>query len=270
MESVRSLYGKAIEGTTVDDLISVLERAVAKIEGVVQTLGQAFPRPEFLPLGNSGTKFAFRHAQQNRSVALAAYCKAVNLCSLLGATAVLLRSGHMHEANALCRVIDEQGEDILFLTLKSTETSNYREKFLKSFYQEEFADVDDPLSTTDRPQVPRQKVRAAIFSKATGIADPSTAVAAASTITSAQSGYIHGAYVHIMDLYGGDPPRFHTSGLGNTPRMAEALRHVPHFIYRSGVAIAGLCVVTGNSFLRDDLDQVFVQLETAFPYLKKA
>jgi len=97
-------------------------------------------------------------------------------------------------------VIDEQGEDILFLTLRSTQTSNYREQFVKSFYQEEFADADDPLSTIERPQVSRKKIRAAIFSKGTGFADPSTAVAAAHTVTSAQSGYIHGAYVHIMDF----------------------------------------------------------------------
>jgi hypothetical protein len=32
-------------------------------------------------------------------------------------------------------VIDEQGEDILFLTLRSTQTSNYRDQFLNSFYQ---------------------------------------------------------------------------------------------------------------------------------------
>ena len=252
------------------DQIASLERALARFEAVVQTIGQVFPRPAFVPLGKSGTKLGFRHAEQDRSVPLAAYCKAVNLCSLLGATAVLLRSGHLHEAYALCRVIDEQGEDIFFLTLRSTQTSNYREQFLKSFYQEEFADMDDPLSTTNRPQVSRQKIRAAIFSKATGLADPSTAVAMASTITSAQSGYIHGAYVHIMDLYGGEPPRFHTSGLANTPRVAEALRHVPNFFFRAGVAIAGLCAATGNAGLRDEMDLAFGELETAFPELKKA
>jgi hypothetical protein len=54
----------------------------------------------------------------------------VNLCSLLGATATLLRAGYLHEAYALCRIMDEQGEDILFLTLRSTQTSNHRGRFL--------------------------------------------------------------------------------------------------------------------------------------------
>ncbi len=252
------------------DQIALLDHAVVSYEGIVQTLGQAFPRPAFVLLGKSGTKSGFRHAEQDRTVPRAAYCKAVNLCSLMGATAVLLRSGHLHEAYALCRVIDEQGEDILFLTLQSTQTSNYRVQFLKSFYQEEFADMDDPLSTLERPQVSRKKIRAAIFSKRTGFVDPNTAVAAAHTVTSAQSGFVHGAYVHIMDLYGGDPPRFHTSGLADTPRMAEALQHVPNFFFRAGVAIAGLCAATGNVGLNSATDLVLRELETAFPDLKNA
>jgi hypothetical protein len=252
------------------DPIAILEHALSRLRLIVQTLGEAFPRPTSVPLGSTGTRSAFRHAEQDRSAPLAAYCKAVNLCSLLGAGAALLRSGYLHEAYALCRVVDEQGEDILFLTLRSTQTSNYRDQFLNSFYQEEFADMDDPLSTTNRPQVPRKKIRAAIFSKGTGFIDPNTAVAAARTVTSASSGYIHGAYVHIMDLYGGDPPRFHTGGLTNTPRMAEALRHVPNFFLRAGVAIAGLCAATGNLDLNRATNLVIGELETAFPYLNQA
>lgn len=252
------------------DTIATLEHVLARLRLVVQTLGEAFPPPTFVPLGKTGTKFGFRHSEHDRTAPLAAYCKAVNICSFLGAVAALLRSGHLHEAYALCRVIDEQGEDILFLTLRGTQTSSYREEFLKSFYQEEFADVDDPLSTTDRPQVSRKKIRAAIFSKGTGLIDPSTAVAAARSITSAASGYVHGAYVHIMDLYGGDPPHFHTGGLVNSPRMGEALRYVPSFFFRAGVAIAGLCKSTGNTGLNNAVSLAIHELEGTFPYLKQA
>jgi hypothetical protein len=69
-----------------------LERALASFESVVQTLGSAFSPPAFVSLGKSGTKFGLHHAEQDRSARLAAYCKAVNLCSLLGAMAVLLRA----------------------------------------------------------------------------------------------------------------------------------------------------------------------------------
>jgi hypothetical protein len=89
------------------DQIAVLERALARFESVVQTLGSAFSPPAFVPLGKSGTEFGFRHAEQDRSARLAAHCKAVNLCSLLGAMAVLLRSGHLHEASeSACEVGD--------------------------------------------------------------------------------------------------------------------------------------------------------------------
>jgi hypothetical protein len=201
------------------DQIAILLSAQARLRAVVQTLGSAFRKPDFVSLGVGAPKSAFRHADKDRSGALAAYCKAVNLCGLLGATATLLYAGYLHEAYALCRILDEQGEDILFLTLKSTQSSNYREAFLAEFYQEEFEDAADPLSSAARNRVPRPKIRAAIYTRESGLNDPSTAVAAARAVTHGFSGFVHGAYVHIMDLYGGGPPNFHTDGLLNTPRM---------------------------------------------------
>jgi hypothetical protein len=252
------------------DQIAILEGAHARLRVIIQALGEGFPKPAFVQLGRSSTKRAFRHEANHRTAALAAYCKAVNVCSLLGATATLLRAGHLHEAYALCRIMDEQGEDILFLTLRSTQTSSHRDRFLAEFYQEEFADVDDAFSNIGRDRVPRQKIRAAIYAKDSGLADPSTAVAAARTYTQGFSGFVHGPYVHIMDLYGGDPPDFHTGGLVGTPRMTEALRSVPFNFFRASVAIASVCVVTGNADLADAADVVMRELETGFPFLKKA
>jgi len=252
------------------DKIAILQGAHGRLQLIIQTLGEAFPKPAFVQLGSSSTKSAFRHEAQHRTAALAAYCKAVNVCSLLGATATLLRAGHLHEAYALCRVMDEQGEDILFLTLRSTQMSNHRERFLAEFYQEEFEDIDDAFSNIDRDRMPRQKLRAAIYTKDSGLSDPSTAVAAARSYTQGFSGFVHGPYVHIMDLYGGDPPDFHTGGLAGTPRMAEALRSVPFNFVRAAVAIASVCLVTANVGLANATDVVISELESGFPILKKA
>jgi hypothetical protein len=255
--------------STIDE-IAILQNAVSRLRLIVQTLGEAFPKPEYVRLGSGSTKSAFRHPKHDRTAALASYCKAVNLCSLLGAIGALLRAGFLHEAYALCRIIDEQGEDILFLTLKSTQTSNYRTRFLADFYREEFADVDDPFSIAERGRVPRQKIRAAIYTKNSGLRDPSTAVAAARSFTHAFSGFVHGPYVHIMDLYGGDPPMFNTGGLSGTPRMVEALRSVPFNFLRAAVAIASVCRATGNLELAGATDVVIGELEHGFPFLKKA
>ena len=41
------------------------------------------------------------------------------------------------------------------------------------------------------------------------------------TLSQTYSGYIHGASIHIMDMYGGNPPKYHLTGMLNTPRMAS-------------------------------------------------
>ena len=46
--------------------------------------------------------------------------------------------------------------------------------------------------------------------------NPSDAQSAMSTLHKAYSGYVHGAYPHIMELYGGNPARFHMAGMRDT------------------------------------------------------
>ena len=80
--------------------------------------------------------------------------------------------------------------------------------------------------------VPRQKIRAFI-SNNDGIDDPSSSIAAIRTISKAYSGFVHGASPQIMDMFGGDPPRFHTKGMLGTPRVEEGLKDLWNYMYRS-------------------------------------
>ena len=56
------------------------------------------------------------------------------------------------------------------------------------------------------------------------------------TLSKAYSGYVHGASPHIMDMYGGNPPRFHTAGMLGTPRMAEHSDDLWNYMYRSFIS----------------------------------
>jgi hypothetical protein len=252
-----------------EDGIKALTACAEKLRGIVDTLGDGYPKPQLVSLGGSRHR-AFRHAKGDRTGPLAAYCKSVNICSLMGAIVTLMRGGHVHEAYALCRVMDEQEMDILFFVLRSTQQHSYREQFLTEFYQEQLNDFDDPFSSTSRNRVPRQKIHAAVFSKETGFKDPSTAVAAMRSTTDTFSGFVHGAYGHIMDFYGGDPPHFHMEGFVSTPRMTETLNFVPIFFFRSAVAVAGLCRATGNIDHATQTDAAIAELEAAFPDVGKA
>lgn len=54
-----------------------------------------------------------------------------------------------------------------------------------------------------------------------GELNPSDAQELLRTTHQAFSGYVHGAYPHIMEMCGGNPPRFHVSGMLGTPRIDE-------------------------------------------------
>ena len=53
------------------------------------------------------------------------------------------------------------------------------------------------------------------------------------TLMRALSGFVHGAYIHIMELYGGTPARFHTSGMRATPRQDEMIDMLSNYVYRT-------------------------------------
>ena len=88
--------------------------------------------------------------------------------------------------------------------------------------------------------VPREKIRAYIARIEGNGLDPSRGVALTRTISKAYSGYVHGASPHIMEMYRGNPPRFHVSGMLGTPRFAVHKNDLWNYFYRGicGFAVA--------------------------------
>ena len=86
--------------------------------------------------------------------------------------------------------------------------------------------------------VRRKKIRAFIAQSPLGTSDPNGHIEAARTLSKAYSGYVHAASPQIMDMYGGDPPRFHTRGMSGTPREAEYRQDIANYFYRSVTAFA--------------------------------
>ena len=80
--------------------------------------------------------------------------------------------------------------------------------------------------------VPRKKIRAYIAQIEGRGLDPSRGVALGNTISKAYSGYIHGASPHIMEMYGGNPPHFHVTGMRHTPRFIEHQDDLWNYFYR--------------------------------------
>ncbi|HFD31735.1 MAG TPA: hypothetical protein ENJ28_03335 [Gammaproteobacteria bacterium] len=159
--------------------------------------------------------------------------------STVRAAQILLEHGYVQEQAALQRVVDEANEDILFLVYAVTndKTTELHEKYLEAFWEEEFDDTGNPLkSEQKRPMVSRRRIRAYIANVEGAAMDPSRGIELARTIHKAYSGFVHGASPHIMDRYGGNPPKFHIKGMLGTPRIEEHRQDLWNYMYRTFIS----------------------------------
>jgi hypothetical protein len=151
-------------------------------------------------------------------------------------------------------MIEEACEDIPFMATPlggDGQPSPHQMRFCEEFFQEEFSGSDLVESHQSRDRVPRQRVRAGMSRIGDGDdgRDPSREVQIGRVLSGVFSGFVHGAYVHVMELFGGAPPRFLTRGLLGTPRLQECLINHVNYAYRSLLAVEAV----GHCAHREDV-----------------
>jgi hypothetical protein len=155
--------------------------------------------------------------------------------STVRAAQILLRNGFVQEQAILHRVIDETNEDIYFLVYAVTNDTitELHKKYLEAFWEEEIDDSGKLIdSKQKRALIPRRKIRN-YLANIEGSLYSSTGVELSRTISKTYSGFVHGASPHIMEIYGGNPPHFHTNGMLGTPRMEEYTDDLWNYMYRT-------------------------------------
>ncbi len=214
--------------------LNALHDVTNRLCEIVDALHKDFPPPTVVAQGDG---FVDRHAPGERTNVLAGYLKAVKACSTLNGALVLLGRAYVQEAYALGRIVQEQSEDIQFLIVPRGEDdrpTKLQDEVLTEFYQEEFGDAMDPIGTSQpRKRPDRQKIRAAIHQD---IEDPSTAGQITKAINRIFSGYVHGAYVHVMELHSNTPGRYILHG-GQGAHLTEAIDYFPQFIFSTALAV---------------------------------
>lgn len=222
-----------------------LKLAIVDLQGRIQELSASFDPPVVV---QSDWGERYRHAIKN--VPLALFLKCVHMVSGLNACLALLKTGHVHEIYSLCRNMDEAGEDVFFLAVPRGEDGGLSDdqiRLMKEFFQEEFQEGRPILeANTNRDRVSRQRIRVALAQTPGIDKNPSDAIAVLKSLSQTYSGFVHGAYSHLMDLYGGFPGQFHTSGMLGTPRIGECENLLPNYIYRAMAAAAVASMVAGN------------------------
>jgi hypothetical protein len=137
-------------------------------------------------------------------------------------------------------VLDEIQEDITFLCFGVIlgGLTPLHEKYLAAFYEEEFDAATGKPGAQDRPMIPRKKIRAYIANMEGAALDPSRGVEVTRQVSKTYSGYVHAASPQIMDMYGGDPPRFHLEGMRDTPLHDDHREDLWNYFYRGILVFA--------------------------------
>lgn len=224
-------------------------QVLSKMEQTLRIFEQRVPPPQRVPYKDS---FVYRYVE--KTIHQAIVQKLARLVSGLHAARLLMKYGFVQEQGSLQRMLDEIEEDILFLTFSViyNESTTLHQEYLDAFYEEEFDAETAMASTQKRPMIPRKKIRAYI---ARMDRNPSRAIEATRTINKTYSGYVHAASPHIMEMYGGSPPHFHTRGMAGTELQQDHREDLWNYFYRSLLAFVFSAVAFGDKELFDQLNE---------------
>lgn len=237
-------------------LRELLFTTIDKLNASITDLDHRAPSPHFDEQHHS-----FRHKEQDGQ--LAAFLKCARSLSMLNACRVLIETGYVLEVYTLCRAIDEANEDVSFLLLPlSAEDEPQRERYLREFYQEEFDIPGKPMeSNQKRDRVSRQRIQNALARAPGPTPMPIEKIRkSADVIHKLFSGFVHGAYVHIMELYDGFPPRLQINGFRGTPKVTECDESFANNVYRTVLAIRMVCRSLGIADLDSQLREAQLKL----------
>jgi hypothetical protein len=238
------------------------ENALANMERTLHGLTQRLPPPQRVPVLDN---FVFRYVERQPEQALVQ--KLARIVSGLRAAQLLMEAGFVQEQGALQRMLDEFGEDVSFLALGIIYgmTDLHRE-YLEAFWMEEFDKPGDPVaSEQNRPMVKRKKIRAFMARHETYPVDESRGVALGATLSKAFSGYVHGASPHIMEMYGGNPPRFHVAGLRASALYASHRDDLWNYFYRAICAFGMTAKAFGDGPLFETIREYLTEFERTQP-----
>lgn len=233
------------------ELLASLSKAFADLESTVE-------KPELINRG-SGSSFRYRIG----SLEAAAIQKLARVISGLGGGLVLMEAGFYQELAVLFRTLDELGEDICFLCegLRRAEPTDLQKEYLKYFYQEEFDQPDGPLmSNQKRGMIPRKKIQSAIAKIPEFEVNSSDHQELMRTLEKANSGYVHAASSQIMDMYGGNPPKFYLCGMLGTPRTQTFNTLFWEYAYRGILST----MTVADALQQDEILHCLYRLRTSF------
>lgn len=237
---------------------SLYDQALRNMGNTLEGFAARVPAPKLVTLHGHAV---FRYVE--KTIHQAMIQKLVRVITGLHAARLLLEQGLVQEQAALQRILDELHEDISFLAYAVIydDYTALHKKYLDAFYEEEFDALTPMQSSQKRPMVSREKIRAFVAGSKMAGGDPSTRVELARTISKSYSGYVHAASPQIMDMYGGNPPRFHVHGLPGTVRQEEHRHDLWNYFFRSIIAFALVAKAFGDEELFQSIREYHLEFD---------
>lgn len=244
---------------------TLYDRAFACMEVTVHGLEGLVPAPRLVD-----TKQGRVYRYEQRSVKQALLQKLARLVSTLRASRLLLHRGFVQEVGTHERVLDEILEDVHFLVVGLESPTDLHTEFLSYFYEEEFDADTARESTQKRGMVSRKRIRAHFGRTISDIPasgfNPSDLTEDLRSVDKANSGYVHSASPHLMEMYFGDPPEFQMNGMLGTPREREHREQFWNYVYRAICAFALVVRAFGDPIGSDKIGAFVARFERSKPY----
>lgn len=236
----------------------------ACMEATVHGLAGLVPSPRLVEM-NQGREYRYKEQSEAQAVVQ----KLARLVSTLRAARLLLNQGFVQEVATLERVLDEIQEDILFVLAGLKNPTDHHRQFLNAFYEEEFDAETAVASSQRRKMIPRRKIRACIARFVSELpdsnADPSGTAETFRTVNKAQSGYVHSASPQLMEMYGGNPPRFHMDGMLGTAVERVHREQFWRYVHRSIMVFAAAAYPFGEAAGYDKIRAYAKRFEQSRP-----
>lgn len=196
--------------------------------------------------------------------------RAVRVVSALESCILLWNSGHVQEVGVIGRTIIDFLHDIVFILEEqpSGGLSPIQEKLLNEWAKEPLINPAIPFEgTTIRTEVSRQKINAGV-ARVINVINPHDQQKMLEILEKTYSGYVHANYAQVMEMYGGNPPHFHTRGMQNTPRISEwrgflttqlhhALSVFTFMSYRLGLAVKAQILLSARQGFEQAMERTF-------------
>ena len=206
--------------------LASLSKRLEPLERFLEVFAESLPHPLFYDSGLQ--HFGFRYGRPD----VRHFCllKSIRAVSALNASIELVRAGYTQELYVLLRTVVEFKSHIEYV-LSARNDDGTLDADVERHVQQYFAD----FRRNSPADYKRLKLRQAEVHESVGKMytsdirksgdgrDFANIVPAKllSNIYLNFSNYVHGRYPEAMDLFGGEPPKFHLRGMGGTPKDEE-------------------------------------------------